>query len=547
MADAIVSGKKIPDYVRLRQVSYTYPSGRGQQVLHDVDLGVRPEEYLLVCGASGSGKSTLVRTFNGLIPHFYGGRINGDIVIAGNTSAGTTVSELFDKVGLVFQNPRAQLFNRTVTQELAFGMESLGLPRVQMAARIRTVSSDLGMDDLLPRNPQFLSGGEQQMVALAAVLVLEPRIVVLDEPLANLDAAHVRRLRTLLRHLRSRGTGIVVCEHRMAPTLPDADRLALIHDGALVREGRPQAILTNPSWKDCGVELPLAVRLGIRNKLSPLPLDMPALLEANPSRDNGHGCQHQRQFPPAPGDAVLRAENVSHAIEGKPVLANIDLSLHKGQCTALVGANGAGKTTLLRLFSGLLRPASGRILLGKTDLAELPPWEIAKSLGTAFQNPNSQFFKMTVREEILVGPKTLDRYDADWFRELVALFRLEHLLDRAPFKLSGGEKKRVAFASALAAKPEILTLDEPTAGQDSLFREALAQILDRLTRQGTAVLVVTHALNFAQRLSSRWIVMESGRIIGRGDPDTLMADGAMMQKAGLEPTETFLWRQACRD
>jgi energy-coupling factor transport system ATP-binding protein len=210
-----------------------------------------------------------------------------------------------------------------------------------------------------------------------------------------------------------------------------------------------------------------------------------------------------------------------------------------------VGANGAGKTTLLKLINGLLRPCRGRIWIKGRETTDRPAWQVAQEVGTAFQNPNSQFFKLTVAEELAVGPQALKRYDPDWIDELIALFKLDHLVERAPFKLSGGEKKRVAFAAALAAKPSLLVLDEPTAGQDGFFRAALAGALERLCGQGTAILIVTHALNFAECVAPHWMVMADGRLTARGTPQGIMADQAVLEQAGLEPTERFaLWQKS---
>jgi energy-coupling factor transporter ATP-binding protein EcfA2 len=258
--------------ILLNKVSYSYPANRTKLVLENLALTIRSGEYLLISGASGSGKSTLVRTFNGLIPHFYGGTLTGTVIVDGRPTTEQTVTDLFDRVGLVLQNPQAQLFNRTVTQDLAFGLESLGLPRTQMVARISSVAEELAIQSLLDRDPQALSGGEQQLVALAAVLALRPGIVVLDEPLANLDAFHVRNLRNLLKQLCDQGIGVVVCEHRMVPTLPDAHRIALIHQGMKLLDGRPEEVLKNPDWARCGVELPLAVKMGLAGGVHPLPL-----------------------------------------------------------------------------------------------------------------------------------------------------------------------------------------------------------------------------------------------------------------------------------
>lgn len=529
--------------ITLDDVSYRYPKGTRTETLDHIDLDVPAGRYLLISGASGSGKSTLVRTFNGLIPHFYGGRLTGRVTVGGCSILERSVAQWFHQVGMVAQIPRSQLFNRTVTRELAFGLESLGMRRHHMDERIASVAADMGITPLLERNPQHLSGGEQQLVAIAAVLVSQPEVVVLDEPLANLDPAHVRRLRSALARLLDQGVGIVVCEHRMAPTLPDAHHLVVLKNGRILIQGPRKAALADSHWVQSSVELPLAVRMAAD-------LNRPASqINQLPREDIRAWLQADSVYPPAPpvtgGPVVLKAENISWSRKGRQILKDIDLTLCAGQCTALVGANGAGKTTLLKVINGLIRPAAGRILINGRETTDKPAWEVGREVGTAFQNPDSQFFKLTVGQELAVGPKALGRHDPKWLETLIDLFHLEHLVDRAPFKLSGGEKKRVAFAAALAAKPTVLVLDEPTAGQDGRFRRALAEVIQRLCRRGTTILVVTHALNFAETVASHWVVMTSGRIAARGAPQKIMADPALLEKAGLEPTERFnLWQKA---
>ncbi len=529
----------------LEKVSYTYPTQAVDPVLRDVDLVLNPGEYLLICGASGSGKSTLARTFNGLIPHYYGGRMAGRVVVDGRDTREVSVADLFHHVALVFQNPKTQLFNRSVTQELVFGLESLGLSPPAMQARLASITAEMGLEPLLARNPRTLSGGEQQMVAIAAVLALQPRIVVLDEPMANLDAAHIDRLRTLLRQIRQRGTGVVVCEHRLAPTLSDADRVVVVQRGRKLLDGSAPQTAADPTWPEQEIELPLAVRLGRHRGWRPLPLtiddlpaDAPAILGEAPWVPSAAA--------PAPGAARVRLDRVGFDLEGRPLVDELSFTLHEGQISALVGANGAGKTTVVKLINGLAKPSRGRIELYGRDSRDLRPWQVARQVGTAFQNPNSQFFKLTVEEEILVGPTIQNRLDRRWIDELIAIFRLEHLLHRAPFKLSGGEKKRVAFAAALATKPQLLALDEPTAGQDSQFRQALIDCLRQLKAHGTTILLVTHALNFVEAIADRWLVMASGRLIADGPPDAVMSQADILRQAGLAPTEAYRWRMKCR-
>jgi energy-coupling factor transporter ATP-binding protein EcfA2 len=531
--------------VILNGVSYRYPKSGRNPILEDINLSVHLGRYLLISGASGSGKSTLARTFNGLIPHFYGGRLTGRISIAGRAVQDCTVADCFHQVALVSQNPQAQLFSRTVIQELAFGLESLGLNRKVMDARIQAVAAEMDIGPLLERSPQTLSGGEQQLVAIAAVLAAQPQMVVLDEPLANLDPVHVRRLRQILSRQLDQGRGVVVCEHRMGSTLPDAHEVVLLHRGCILLQGPVKESLEDPLWQESAVELPLAVRVGAALQQTPPPREV---IDISPHSARAW-LATQAPYPPAiespQGKPVMRAENIEWTIDGRNILDSIDMELYAGQCTAIVGANGAGKTSLIKIINGLIRPSRGRVWINGKETTGRPAWQVAHHVGTAFQNPDSQFFKLTVAQELAVGPHAQGCYDAQWIGRLIDLFHLQHVVDRAPFKLSGGEKKRVAFACALAAKPAILVLDEPTAGQDSRFGRALSQCINTLCAQGTAVIIVTHALNFAEAVASHWIVMNQGRIIARGTPHAIMADYAVMTTAGLEPTERFrLWHKA---
>lgn len=491
---------------------YAYRRDGAHWVLKGIDLVIRPDEYLLVAGASGSGKSTLCRTFNGLIPHFYGGALAGRVTVGGRDAASLSVGGLFGAVGMVFQNPEAQLFNRTVEGEIAFGLESLGLPRDAMKERIDAVSSAMGISDLLNRDPHSLSGGEQQLTCLAAILALQPKVVVLDEPYASLDPANVWRVRNALRRIHARGTGVVVGEHRMGYTAPDAERMIVIDGGRIVLDGSPSCLLTPAAAETYGltggdetVVPPAGGAAGFRDPSKPSP------------------------------ETVLAAEDLCFGMDGKPILKNIRFQLRKGECTALLGANGAGKTTLLKHFNGLLRPGQGRITFNGGDIRAWPVSRLARHVGMAFQNPSSQFFKLSVKDEILAGPQALDCVDPGWIDRLIRLFRLESLLERPPFRLSGGEKKRVAFAAALASRPEVFILDEPTAGQDGHFRKALGGFLSDLQSLGRSVVFATHDLAFAAQNAHRWVVMAAGEILADGPPHEIMADPALMAKAGLRP------------
>ena len=525
--------------VETNRLGYAYRKKDGNLALDGVNLCIAPGEYLLVCGASGSGKSTLCRTFNGLIPHFYGGRLHGEVRVAGKPTSEQSVVGLFEEVGMVFQNPETQLFNSSVAREIAFGLESLGLPRAEIQDRISATAQILNISDLLPRNPQELSGGEQQLVSIAAVLAIGPKLLVLDEPYANLDTVSVRRVRAALKMIHQKGMGVVISEHRLPYTVPDVQRMVVLHQGRIVMDGPPAQLLALDVER-FGLELPLPVRAGRRLGLTPLPLDVAVL----PSLDLTSLSPSDLKtvppdLPPAAAHIVLEAEHVSFELNGAPILRDVSFTLRQGESLAVVGANGAGKTVLLKHLNGLYRPTRGQVRVMGKDTRRVKVSQLARHVGVAFQNPDSQFFKLTVWDEILVGPKALGLYDEAWLRELVKLFRLEPLLQRAPYRLSGGEKKRVAFAAALAHRPAILALDEPTSGQDWHFRSALGNLLAELRAQGQAMLLVTHDLSFAEQHAHRWILLAKGQVVADGSPWRVMADKTAMDRANLEPTDSF--------
>jgi len=501
------------------RLSYAYKTGDGALVLEDINLTIRSGEYVLLCGASGSGKSTLCKTFNGLIPHFYPGTMQGQVCIARSSTRTRSVRDLFVQVGMVFQNPEAQLFNSTVEREIGFGLESLGMARAEMRLRIAQTAESTGLTPFLARNPHQLSGGEQQLTAIAAILAINPDIIILDEPYANLDPRHAIRIRELLRRIHRLGKTVIISEHRLVFTLPDVERVVVLDKGRVVLNA-PPGKLGNKAAQNLGLALP----------------DATDDIWRHPNSYSGVSTlsiqKTERRFQ-KDTSAVLTVENICSATPNGFHLDNISFELKKGECVGLVGANGSGKTTLLKHLNGLYRPSSGQISVCGQSALSLKTSQLARYIGTAFQNPTSQFFKLTVDDEIKVGAEVLGCYDEDWLEELFTLFRLKPLLKRSPHRLSGGEKKRVAFAAAMAAQPAILALDEPTAGQDGHFRKALGEFLIRLRRQGQAVLLITHDLAFASQNTSRWLVMSQGMIIADEAPRKLMTDRQLMQRAGL--------------
>lgn len=469
--------------IRLADIYYQYPAAENGWVLKDINLSIAQGEYLLIYGASGSGKSTLGYLFNGLIPHFFGGTFQGSACIDDVNTREVTVADFLTKAGLVLQNADAQLFNSTVENEIAFGLESLGLSAGRIERQINRVAHALGLEDLLPRSPVTLSGGEKCLAAIASVLCLDPPLILLDEPFAHLDWEGAGRVRRALGEIHRAGKTVVVIEQRIGEFFRDANLCLLMEGGEIKFYGKPAD----------------AYPTLVEDRLVP---------------------HYPNQPPPADacGPAVLTAANLGYRIAGRRILKDISIELKQGETAAIVGRNGAGKTTLIRHFSGLLRPSEGQLrVLGEGIKAQTPA-QMAARVGICFQNPNDQFFKNRVADELRVALKAMKKKPGDWLEEISRLLAIRGLLNRSPYRLSEGQKKRVAVASVLAVQPRLLVLDEPTAGQDGRFLELLAGLLLQLRQDGFSIVIVTHDLEFARAVAQRWIVLHQGRVVADDSP-----------------------------
>ena len=464
-----------------------------------IDLSIGKGEYVLVCGANGSGKSTMACLFNGLIPHFFGGKLEGSVFVDGMDTRSAYVSELFPHVGLVLQNADAQLFNGTVEDELAFGLESLGLSPDRISEKIRETAKTFRIEHLLARPPDLLSGGEKRMAGIASIYCLGPSVLVLDEPYANLDGEGAERVREALKALHRRGLAVVVVEQKLDECLEDVDRCVVMEQGKVLYDGSPvraRTILSSagliPDYSECHV---------VKSNVC----------------DNGD-CPVENV---KSGESFVRVEQLSCEMEGKTILQNVSFAIGRGETVALVGRNGSGKTTLIRHLNGLYRPRTGDVFYDDKRIDERPPPQKASLAGISFQNPNDQFFKSRVEEELLVGLELAQGDREGWLERICDVFDLRDFMDRSPFRLSEGEKKKTAVCSVLAMDPRLLVLDEPTAGQDGRLRLTLAKIVRELNREGRTILVATHDFDFARAVADRWIVLENGAVVADGPWETI--------------------------
>jgi energy-coupling factor transport system ATP-binding protein len=461
-------------------------AGRRRWAVRGVDLAVEPGERLLLLGPSGAGKSTLLAGLAGLLDASTAAEQEGTALVDGAPATGRRT-----RVGMLFQDPETSLVMARAGDDVAFGLENRGVPPAEIWDRVDAATAAVGFPYGRDRATSALSGGEQQRLALAGAVAAEPSLLLLDEPTANLDPDGAALVRAAVhRALDATGATLVLVEHRVADALELVDRVVVLEPGGgVVADGAPGAVFARH-----GAGLAAA---GVW---------VPAAQVAAP-----------RRAARAPGPAVLAAQGLvlSHP-GGPPVVDGLDVQLRTGEATAVVGPNGAGKSTLALALAGLLRPDAGGAHLLDAPARPLHRWrarELCRRVGTVFQDPEHQFLTARVDEELLLGPRRAGAPPAGARRrvdELLARLRLDGLAGANPYTLSGGEKRRLSVATALATAPDVLVLDEPTFGQDARTWAELLDLLAALRDEGTALLAVTHDEPFATALADRRLAL--GRV-----------------------------------
>lgn len=526
--------------VALRGVSFWY-QGDAAPTVANLDLTLPEGALVLLCGPSGSGKSTLLRLLLGLVPQLSGGRLTGSLSVLGHDPTRAPPRDVAAAgVGLLFQNPVESFVAERVGEEIAFGPENLGVPPAEIDRRVAESLVAVGLGGFERRRTRELSAGQQQRVALAGALALEPRLLLLDEPTAHLDPASARSALELIRRLNGeRGTTILLSEHRLGLAAPMAERVLVLIGGRLSHDGPPRQVLAEPALPAAGVPVPRATQAAVMLRLAPpVPLTPDEL--AARSLTSFLASRAHEALPATCGPATLhdraaalRFQGVSYAYPtGVDALSDVSFAVRPGEVVALVGPSGAGKSTLARLALGLLRPTRGRVELVGLATDATPFAVLARAGGLVLQNPLHQLLAERVDAELRLSLRDLPPEEADSrVDDLLDGLELRHVRERHPLTLSEGQRRRVALAAVLARRPRVLVLDEPTLGQDERQRSALVRIVLDLADTGVAVLAISHDAEFVNDGCDRVLALRDGRLVADVDlaesaaPDRLDAAG----------------------
>lgn len=530
--------------IRLDKVSFRYRRATAP-ALSEITCDIRPGELVGLLGRSGSGRSTLASTLNGTIPHLVRGDLRGQVYIGGQDIRAMRPRDLADRVGFVFQDFEAQLFSTNVALEVAFGPENLGVPGEEISRRVDRYLRLVRLEALRHKAPASLSGGQKQRLALASALALEPQVLVLDEPTSDLDPAGRQDLWAAVLDLRrQRALALVIID-------PEIDEMAWVDRFIVLDRGRVALSGTSSElWRATemlerlGVKgftlAKLASALDLQDEWQTADQAAAAIRDAGWRVKEGAAAKLRRaDVGRTSGEVLLEVENLTQRYpDGTEALCGVSCSIRRGEFVAILGQNGSGKTTLAKHLNGILTPTTGDIRLLGQSLQGQPPSRLSRLVGLVFQNPDHQIFAERIRDEVAFGPRLQGLAEGEIMRrvdEALEAVDLAGAGDLDPFVLTKGSRQRVAVASTLATKSEVIILDEPTTGLDPWELEGMMALIRRLNEAGHTILIITHAMAVAATYARRVILMKDGRIVRDGTSREIFSEESRLLELGLKP------------
>ena len=542
--------------ISFRNFSFQYRAQK-RPTLTDINLEIYPGERVLIAGPSGSGKSTLAGCINGLNPFSNPGACTGTLTVDGVDAPHSSIFELSAHVGTVLQDPDGQFIGLTVGEDIAFALENSCTPQNEMHAITRHAAELVGIENHLGYAPHELSGGQKQRVSLAGVMVDQVKILLFDEPLANLDPATGKQAIELIDEIQKKtDTTVLIIEHRLEDVLwRNVDRIVLVNDGTILADLRPDELLSGSLLAENGIREPLYVTalryagVDITPDKHPAHVDSLVLDDTDTQKLRDWFTARPRPAAQPEREPLLEVKGLSFGYQkGQQTLRDVSFSIGKGEMVSIVGRNGAGKSTLSKLICGFETPDAGEIFLNGKPLAEENIRRRAQHIGYVMQNPNQMISKTMIYEEVALGLQRSGLTEEQIREKVEATLRVCGLY---PFRnwpisaLSFGQKKRVTIASVLVLDPELILLDEPTAGQDFRHYTDIMEFLRGLNARGVTVVMITHDMHLMLEYTRRALVFCDGRLIADRTAAAVLCDPALVEQAALKETSLYTLANRC--
>ena len=520
--------------ISIGHLKYRYP-GMNKLALDDINVEIEQGEIIGVIGRSGSGKSTLAQALIGLVPNFYRGAYGGRVRVGEKVVGECPVEQMCEDVGMIFQNPFTQLSGAkdNVYGEVAYGLQNLGIPRDEIHRRVEKVLKKLGIWEYREKNPFLLSGGQMQRVAIASMLVMNPKVMIFDEPTSQLDPRATKEIFSIVEDMAKEGKTIIIVEQKIELMARHCDKLLVLEGGKCIAFGKTEEVLQRT---DLGIAPPIYVRIArehnIKTAQGRYPITAEEFLQSVKQKVNLSLDEKRESYQ---AEEVFRIQGMDFSyVEDSPIFSDFSLSLD-ARSTAIVGESGAGRATLVKLLKGLLSPQKGDILYGRENIKEKTVASLAKEVGYVFQNPDDQIFQSNVLQEVMFGPKNLGMKNAEEMaNEALEMVGLSHQAQANPYDLSLQERKMIAIASVIAMDPKVMILDEPTIAQDSVGKDRIANIIKVLRAKGKCVIAILHDMDFVLENFERVMVLFHGKILAEGEAEEVFCQDEILQQAKLE-------------